>query len=86
MELSKMNDVDCDASVNKVAQLMIDAPKIPAYAKEFLKNLQTEISQLLELQNELDFMSKMITEGKKCAADKITNNAYLCFKHIYPKA
>ena len=43
MELSKMNDVDCDASVNKVAQLMIDAPKIPAYAKEFLTNLQTEI-------------------------------------------
>ena len=37
-----MNVVDCDASVNKVAQLMIDAPKIPAYAKEFLKNLQTE--------------------------------------------
>ena len=85
-EFEALSDWDKVQAVSKTVKLVADLPKIPAYIKKFLKDIQAEITQLLDLQADLADMTKIIADGKKCAADKISNTAYLCFKHIYPTA
>lgn len=62
----------------------MDLPKIPAYIKQQLKELEAEVNQMKDLKNELKNPSALMENGKKCSAAKIFTPVK-CYYHVYPR-
>jgi hypothetical protein len=53
-EFDALGDFEKIRAVAKTAKLIAALPKIPAFMKQAIKDIETEINQLKELQQELN--------------------------------
>ena len=60
-------------------------PKIPAFIKQTLKDLEDQVKDVKELKNILSDPNKIAEAGKKCA-DAKKFKPVDCYYHIYGNA
>lgn len=66
----------------KTAKLMSEVPKIPAFIKQTIKELNDSIKEIRELSTELNNPQAIADNGKKCADNK-KHGVVDCYEFIY---
>lgn len=85
-DFEAMNEFKKMQSIAKCVKFIADVPKIPAFMKQAVKDIEAELSQVKALKDYLSqagAFEKLAADGKKCAAAKIFDPAK-CFNHINP--
>ena len=82
-EFEALGDFKKLTAIAKTLKLVKDLPKIPAYMKQSLTDITSEIKEIQEICEILKDTDAVAANGKKCADSKVFD-AFTCYNKIYP--